>query len=393
MKKIKISAVIISAVMLMTALFTGCGEKLPENNDPNFAVVPNIVGMTAAEAEKAVDDAGLILKTEFQFNSPVKEGLIISHDMEGEKRIGKYSVITAKVSAGKANKSGTTPSNANNFGKVTSQGDWIYFSGYESGIYKMRKDKSEKQLIIDAPLPVGLNVVGEWIYYTEATEEGGMYKVRIDGKYKKRISTVTSYNLYVHGDWIYYMTEYWGGKICKMRTDGSDTTLLVSDKCWEFVVSGDHIYYVKRDDKQVYRCRLDGEGKCIFSNGFIGRNLSLVGDKFAVSNMYDVLHVNYDGTGQDSFGTHNVQYGLLNGYKGWLYYLEYDFRDATKDNISFGRMKPDGSEKKTIHTMNQFRSSNPFFNVVDDWIYFEDQADNNALYRVKVDGTGLEKIV
>jgi len=368
----------------------GSAITLIISKGPDLVTVPNIRGMTLERAEQALKDAGLKLKTEIQFSNTIKEDYIISQDIAGNTQALRNSVVNAKVSAGVLNKAGTTPSNANSYGKVTSQGNWIYFAGTDQSIYRMRKDKSEIQQICKYPA-VSVNVIGEWIYFTDGAV-GGIYKVKIDGTGETKISNVTSYKLYVEGDWIYYTSKYWGGKLYKMKTDGSSVTQIIDEECREFIVNGGYIYYLDESDYMVYKCTTDGKNKTILCAGFNGYHLTLVGGRLVITNNYNVKSVNLDGSGFTSFGTTNVQYDLLNGNNGWLYYLEHDFRYGDTGVAVFGRMKPDGSQKTDIYEYKYLNHSNSYLNVVDDWIYFQNEHEGDAIYRVNINGTGFERV-
>ena len=273
---------------------------------------------------------------------------------------------------------------------ITTQGNWIYFCGSDHAIYRMRKDKSEIQRICNSPV-VSINVIGEWIYFVDGVV-GGIYKVKIDGTGKTKIGSATSYKLYVENEWIYFTTSYSGGMLYKMKTNGSSITKITSDNCREFIVNGEYIYYVNKFDNMVYKCRKDGTGKTLLCAGFGGMNLALVGEKLVIANKYDIQSVNLDGSGFNSFGTTNVQYSLLNGCDGWVYYLENDFRNGNTEMSSFGRMKPDGSQKTKIYEYKFLNHANSYLNVADDWIYFQNEHKGDSLYRVKIDGTKVERV-
>ncbi len=370
----------------------GSTIKLSVSKGPDLVSVPNVKGMSLEKAKQTLNNAGLSLKAEstIQFSNSVKEGYVISQGIEENKQVDRYSSVSVIISAGVANKVGTTSSNANNFGRVTKQGNWVYFTGSDRCIYRMRNDKSEIQRIGDYSA-VSLNVVGEWIYYVDGTV-GGIYKVRIDGTGNTKLSSVTSYKIYVDGEWVYYTSQYWGGKLYKMKTDGSMVTQIVSENCREYIVKDGHVYYTNESDGLVYKCTVDGKGKTILCAGFGGEFLCLVGKKLVVTNQYDVLSVNLDGSGFTSFGTTNVQYSFLNGYDGWIYYLKHDFRNGVAVMSVFGRMKPDGSQKTDIYEYDFLNHANSYLNVVDGWIYFQNEHDDDSLYRVKFDGTKFERV-
>jgi len=370
----------------------GSKIKLTISQGPDLVKVPNIKGLSLEKAEQTLTNAGLCLETEtkIEFSNTIKEGHVISQDIKEYTQVDRYSIVNVVISAGVANKVGTTPSNANRFGKVTTQGNWVYFSGSDSVIYRMRNDRSEIQRICDYSA-VSLNVVGEWVYFVDGTV-GGIHKIRIDGTGKTQLSSVTSYKVYVEGDWIYYTSQYWGGKLYKMKNDGSSVTQITRTDCRDYIVNNGYIYYMNSSNGLVYKCSVDGKGETILCAGFGGEHLALVGGKLVITNRYDILSVNLDGSGFYSFGTTNLQYSYLNGYDGWVYYLENDFRKGYDGVSSFGRMRFDGSQKTTIYEYNFLNHANTFINVANGWIYFQNEHDGDTLYRVKIDGTKVERV-
>lgn len=370
----------------------GSTIKLKISKGRDLVEVPNIKGMSLEKAELTLKNVGLYLKTEniIQFSDTIKEGYIISQDIKEYDQVDRHSTVNVVISAGVANKVGTTPSNANRFGKVTTQGNWVYFAGSDSAIYRMRNDKSEIQRICDYSA-VSLNVVGEWIYFVDGTV-GGIHKIRIDGTGKTKISNVTSYKVYVDGDWVYYTDQYWGGKLYKMKSDGSSVTQITSKQCRDYIINNGYVYFTDSSNGIVYKCSLSGTGETILCAGFGGSYLALVGNKLVITKNYNILSVNLDGSGFYSFGTTNVQYSFLNGYDGWVYYLENDFRDVPNVVSSFGRMRYDGSQKTKIYEYEDLNHANAFINVVDGWMYFQNEHENDSLYRIKIDGTKIERV-
>lgn len=370
----------------------GSTIKLIISKGRDLVKVPNIKGMSLQKAEQTLKDADLYLVTEnkLQFSNTIKEGCIISQDIKENDQVDRYSTVNVVISAGVANKVGTTPANANRFGMVTTQGNWIYFAGSDSSIYRMRNDKSDIQQICNSSA-VSLNVVGEWIYFVDGTF-GGIYKIKIDGTGKTKISNVTSYKVYVDGDWVYYTDQYWGGYIYKMKSDGSSIKQISSKQCRDYVIKGGYVYFTDFSNGLVYKCSVNGTGETILCAGFGGSHLTLVGNKLVVTNNYNVLSVNLDGSGYYSFGTTNLQYSFLNGYDGWVYYLEDDFRDSSNEVSSFGRMRYDGSQKTKIYQYEYLNHANTFINVAAGWIYFQNEHDNDSLYRIKFDGRKIERV-
>lgn len=385
---------ILAVAVIITSLLTIVIYKNIENNaaiKQNLVTVPNIEGMTLENAEQALKNVGLTLRTETQFDNNVPEGCVISQEIEANKQINKNSIIYAKISAGEINTSGTTPSNALHFGFVTSQGDWIYFAGNKDSIYRMRKDKSELQRICDS-CAVSINVVGEWIYFTDGTAAGGMYKIKTDGSRKTKISSITSYNLYVEGDWIYYSNDYLGGQIYKMKTNGGSIVQLTKDRCSEFIVHNGYIYYINSSNRYVYKCTIDGENNTLFSSRFNVADIAVVDNKIVLANSTKVLGLKLDGSIYSYFDSIYTSFIKINGYDGWIYYLANTNINSNSPKTEFGRMKPDGTQKTTIYEYDYLNHANTYLIVIDGWIYFQNEHMNDVLYRVNIEGTIAEKV-
>ena len=56
------------------------------------------------------------------------------------------------------------------------------------------------------------------------------------------------------------------------------------------------------------------------------------------------------------------------------------------------RVRPDGSGKTVIYEYEYPHKANEFINVADGWVYFEKLKDSEDLYRVRIDGTGCQRV-
>jgi IS1 family transposase len=118
-------------------------------------------------------------------------------------------------------------------------GDWIYYADYNEseddyGVYKIRIDGSEKQLLHRDSVPItSINVADDgWVYfssnmggYSEQRDTGILYKMRTDGTENQILSTHERdgyHNLCVVDEWIYYTLQGWEwASYWRIRTDGS----------------------------------------------------------------------------------------------------------------------------------------------------------------------------
>lgn len=110
-------------------------------------------------------------------------------------------------------------------------GDWVYYAGASnsvtpdpsnSGIWKVRKDGSENTKIAD---DVGtINVSEGWIYYTSASDNRCLYKIRTNGTGKTKLNSDATDKINIAGDWIYYqiINKNSPAELYQIRTDGTE---------------------------------------------------------------------------------------------------------------------------------------------------------------------------
>jgi hypothetical protein len=123
--------------------------------------------------------------------------------------------------------------------------NWFYDKG--NGIYKIRKDGSEKTKILSGD-PFAVNVEGDWIYYTIEVENNlsNLFKIRTDGTGNTQLSDDNIYRFNVDGDWIYFQNYRDGDNayLYKISTDGSEVRYLFDDFNFKNItVLGDWIYF------------------------------------------------------------------------------------------------------------------------------------------------------
>lgn len=360
---------------------------------PDLVQVPNVTGKSQAEAMEIISNAGLEMKTDIQCSNTVQEGLIISQDIQSGEMVKRNSTVLVIVSAGVSNTVGNTPSNSRNWGFIATQGDWVYYANirYNYYLYKMRTDGSEKQILTKGSVH-SLNVVGEWIYYTDDSPNGsGLYKIRIDGSQKTKLSSNVYYWVYVVNDCIYYAESDLGSNIFKMKTDGTGIEKICSDNCSRPNVVGDWIYYTDRDTDVAYKIRTDGTKRTRLHSEFTCYDLVVDGSvAFGLENT-DLQKINTDGSGFLIYRRYNQQISFINANDGWLYFLEHDLSESTF-KYAFYKMRYDWSQKTKILDLNFQNTPNYFLHVSGDWLYFPNEDDHCYLYRIKTDGTNLQKM-
>ncbi|WP_158606525.1 DUF5050 domain-containing protein [Paenibacillus ginsengarvi] len=158
--------------------------------------------------------------------------------------VNGFRVVTAQQEGGSQPATESDNFNLNSSGQLAVAGDWMYYNPNNSYghnyLYKMKLDGSGKTKLTDDNAE-SIHVVGDWVYYTSrdkgANVQQGIYKVRTDGTERTKISDAPASRITVDGDWIYYVDQeltrqqqhtnfYTTLGIKKIKTDGNGETSL-----------------------------------------------------------------------------------------------------------------------------------------------------------------------
>jgi hypothetical protein len=255
-------------------------------------------------------------------------------------------------------------------------------------------------------------IQGEWIYYLNEARTGGewiyqlnkdlkppsLYRVNIHNGSKEKICDDAAHYINVLGEWIYFanFTESKGvvsGPIFKIKTDGTNRTKLNNDECRFINVIGDWIYYTNTSDEfRIYRMKTDGTGRkklndeesmCLNVTSEWIYYISL--DDNSKNSKRNIYKMKTDGTDKQLVLAGNVGKIIVHGE--WIYYFQGDESQGYKGNIY--KMKLDGSEKTQV-TADIAKS----FNIAGGYIYYSKEVDNyrDYLYRVDLDGKNKKMI-
>ncbi|WP_129582139.1 DUF5050 domain-containing protein [Clostridium niameyense] len=212
---------------------------------------------------------------------------------------------------------------------INIMGDWIYYSNYnENGkIYKVKKDGTQNQKLCDDTATY-LTVCNNVIYYSNGSDKGKLYKINTDGTMDGStinkdpsgkvhgVPVVSDYGNYnkaydeahfinVVGDWIYYSNFSDGHKIYAVNKDGtmrrkvneewSDAIQIVDG--WAYYCSGEGI---------IKKVRTDGSSNIIPIKGTTRKvdkayHLNIVDNWIYYSNAEDngkLYKISINGTGE-----------------------------------------------------------------------------------------------
>jgi uncharacterized protein YchJ len=243
----------------------------------------------------------------------------------------------------------------------------------------MNLDGSGQTLILEEDI-FYINVIGDWIYFTNESDGSKIYKVRTDGTEKTKVGNDSASFVTVVGDWIYYSANGFGYKIYKIRASGgvdANRTQLNADNSRYVAVSGDWIYYRNESDaEKCYRVKTDGTGRQKL-NEEPASFINVVGDWVYYVTSGHLRRMHPDGTGWmnivDASGMFmNVDANCI------IFSLQSEGGVLCNQNLdgsgmSIGPIGTDSAQR---------------VNRIGDWIYYWNVSDSNRLYRIKTDGSG-----
>lgn len=270
---------------------------------------------------------------------------------------------TRKLRVFEATPEGNSPGNIINNGYVAAdENGYVVYNNTGDGNRLYRNDiNGIFHNVISDDYAQYINVSNEWIYYSNYTDKGKLYRMKIDGSAKEKL-TDDSYVAFINiiGDSIYYSNYSNGGQITRINRDGSGTiidskgmkrgkaiSLEMEDEAYFLNIVGDWIYYVNiSDHHRIYKVNKNGKFRSRLSDE----------------------------------GASSIQV-----VDDWIYY--------TNSRGELRKVRKNGSkETEDIDGVVTKFKRGYFFNVVDDWIYYSNADDSSRLYKIKVDGTGKQRI-
>jgi hypothetical protein len=224
--------------------------------------------------------------------------------------------------------------------------------------------------------------VGDWIYYNSAPQNG-IYKIKVDGTSKTKITDVkTSQNIGIKDSYIYYCS----GEVYKINTNGKDKQLVSNQitgiNYHDLGFYKDSVYFTS-EDANVYKYSLDGTKASLLTfqptrpryGPYIWGNMLF----YTNYHEYDYIYtMNLDTNDKIKMNGYNSS--TLNIYKNSIYFLNND------DNGKIYRTIIGGITKKISD------DSTYSMNIQGEWIYYSNKNDGNKLYKMRVDGTKKIKI-
>ncbi len=171
--------------------------------------------------------------------------------------------------------SGKTQLNSDPSRQLVVHKDWVYYAipDYDYQIYRVRTNGTERELFIEDYFSRILALEEDWIYYRSISLNGrsggpAVYRIGLDGRDKEEILNADVHDLVLTDDWLYYTDASKGGNIYRVKRNGSDHKLVSGHKgCAYLFNSGDWIiYHSGEHDYNIFMVSVNG-ARCINLNG------------------------------------------------------------------------------------------------------------------------------
>lgn len=167
---------------------------------------------------------------------------------------------------------GNTIGNNGNFGITVNTGDAIYYSS--AGIWRYNADGKDE--IVSEDEALYLNYHDGFIYYSNLSDKGRLYRIRTDGFGKEALSDMRTESIDIVGGAVYYATTVLGGEqetpeigIYTIDSEGASVKIL-SVNADHISVLGDNIYFIdKNNGYRLCYVKKDGAGLTVLTDGFI----------------------------------------------------------------------------------------------------------------------------
>ncbi|MCY6371165.1 DUF5050 domain-containing protein [Clostridium ganghwense] len=264
-----------------------------------------------------------------------------SNKNDEKSNINKNSKENSNVTI-KGNEKGNTAGNLNNFGFAAKKGDWIYYLHEEDGkryLYKKKIDGSSKIKLTD-DTPFYINVVGDYIYYNNTSDNNNIYRIKTDGTGREKIS---------------------------------------EDEVQEIYVEGNNIYYINLEDWKLYRLSIDKKEKVKLSDDTIEVGGIASDEEWIYYTNKGIHKIKKDGSDKTVVAEENSDFISLIGIEGdWIYYL---------NESGIFKIKKDKSSKENI-----FSGIAAWGNLDKEHIYFSD-INNGCICKIDKDGKNKVKVV
>lgn len=144
---------------------------------------------------------------------------------------------------------------------------YLYYSNWSDNhrLYRLTLDGTEKSKLTDEPV-CQLTAAGDSLVYitwsNHSAQDKAIYKLPLAGGLPQKLCNDNAESLQVLGDWVYYLNASDGYTIYRIRLDGTQRSKITEDHVLFMAIADNAIYYSNYSDGQkLYSLSLDGKNK------------------------------------------------------------------------------------------------------------------------------------
>lgn len=239
-------------------------------------------------------------------------------------------------------------------GNYASDGEWIYYiNSYDNyTLYKIKINGTHKIKLSNNTVKSPIKIEGEWVYYNvldRLQNQISCYRIKNDGSGETRINQEYTYSYapdyVIKNGWIYFVNSFC--RLRRVKADGSDITTIGTDKqVGSMAVEKDRIFYTcfsnSPEDASLCSINLDGTSR-----------IELCKKKAIIKGVFD----------------------------NWVYY--------GSEERGLWKISSNGTGNCKI--LNDYMFDNEYYkiNIIDKWLYYKGSI---SVCRVLLDGTSVQVV-
>lgn len=313
---------------------------------------------------------------------------------------GIIILITILVIVSCSNKSENINIFANSYnnGLAVQDGKWIYYveidDNEQVGICKIKTNGKKIEKVAQGEMS-NLNIIGNYIYcieYDEDEEQFNLIKIKTNGKNKEILARDIQRDTVVAQDkWVFY---YKNDNLYRVKLNGTDREKISDKSISYYTIEGNWIYYIYKNNNTQYiaKMKLNGENAeriakadedthfetLYIKNGKIYYIVSEYNDKNDTE--YYLNRMNKKGEKIKTICKLDDNIQSINMQENAIYYVETE----DYDSYVIKSIKYNGTDRKTIENEELVSS----VNVVENWIiYFSMNEDYDITMKmISLDG-------
>lgn len=355
---------------------------LENDRDADSYVIPNIKRFWKNSRLPYIISAAALLVTLAMVFLLANSGLL-ARPVASVSKDGVSPTITAFTVVPTDDELGTSISNANNKGLAAEDGTFIYYQSNDGmSLYRMRMDGSEKQQLSNLPVR-GINVYNGKLYFSLITSGmGKVYRMDASGGEPELLMSKYVENLLYRKGQLYYNDGDDELNLYAMSLETGWTTRLCARNTFGVFMDDTYIYYMDYVGAE-YICRsgYDGSNPEPISK-FPASQPSMCGQTLVYMQLLPTGNQELIVQDVSTLATLTLSRDLTlndinvtpDGLYGWY---------GIDNRKSICKIALDG----TITDLLEFEGSVSDINVVGDWIFFMNEADDYRVWAMRTDGS------